>query len=122
MDIINKFISSFGFSKIIEGDCFDEKIHESNKYNPLVYIEVYRRQLVIGVIGLLLLLLGFYIMYGDEADGIISNTIDNASGWISSLVLGNYLTSNHELKVSKSLDLPIKEDMIEIDESLLSPF
>lgn len=124
MDIINNIVSAIGFSKV-EGNCFGEKpaIDESNKYNPLAYIEVYKRQLVYVVVGLLVLLLGFYAMYGDEADSTISGIIDKANGWIGALLLGNYLSAANEIKTTKSLDLPpVINDKLEIDESLLSPF
>lgn len=124
MDIINNIVSATGFSKV-EGNCFGEKptIDESNKYNPLAYIEVYKRQLVYVIIGLLVLLLGFYAMYGDEADGMVSGIIDKVNGWIGALLLGNYLSAANEIKTTKSLDLPpIINDKVEIDESLLSPF
>jgi len=123
MDTINKLVSSLGFSKVIEGDCFGEsESHKSNTHNPLAYLEVYKRQLVYIVVGLLALLLGFYVMYGDEADSMITSIIDNVNAWLGSLLLGNYLSSATEIKTAKSLDLPVVSDKLEIDESLLSPF
>jgi hypothetical protein len=124
MDIINNFVSAIGFSKVVEGDCFGESptINESNKYNPLAYIEVYKRQLVMVVAGLLVLLLGIYMIYGDEAENMVTSTIDQAQVWLGSLLLGSYLTTATELKTTKSLEMPIIDDKLEIDESLLSPF
>ncbi len=124
MDIINKFISAIGFSKVVEGNCFGESsaINESNKYNPVAYIEVYKRELVMVVAGLLVLLLATYMMYGDETENMLTSIIDQAQVWLGSLLLGSYLTTATELKTTKSLDLPIIDDKVEIDESLLSPF
>jgi hypothetical protein len=123
MDIINNLVSAIGFSKVVEGDCFGESsIHESDKYNPLVYIEVYKRQLVMLVVGFLVLLLGIYMMYGNESESVMTSAIDQAQVWLGSLLLGGYLTTATEIKTTKSLELPIISDKLEIDESLLSPF
>jgi hypothetical protein len=96
----------------IEGNCFGE-----SESSPLAQIDANKRQLLYVVIGGLILVLGVYMIYGDDADNVMDSTIKYIKTTLGSLLLGGYLSSKGELKTSKVLD-----DKIEIDESLLSPF
>jgi hypothetical protein len=115
MDTIQNLFSTLYSSKenIIEGDCFENnatKLEGSDKYNPLMIIEVYKKYVVLFVISLLLACVGMYLIYGDETEEIIKNMMDQIQMWFGSLLLGGYLSAAGELKTNKTLttdDIPV---------------